>query len=546
MTDTLQLIYHFFVKIKGADAPIELMNALVSIKVESSLHLPDVATITLDDTRLQWIDDDRLAPGTLIEVFAQGNGEGKLIFNGEIVEIEPDFSPAMQQITVRAFDRLHRLARGRKVRSFQNATDGDIVQKLAGEAGLQTQVGETREVYDYILQANETDLDFLRRRAFLLGYLLYVRKETLHFDAPDASGSTIELKWGENLTAFHPRMTTIEQINEVTVRGWNPAEKQAIIGQARDGRGSPSVGEERSGGELAESAFQRPATYLVTHRPIRTQSLADQIAQATADRLATRFIEADGACSGNPDITAGVFVQLSSVGRRFGGTYFVTGATHIYTAREGYMTEFSISGLHPATLLHALLPDQAENEDPGLVIGIVTDNQDPDGLGRVKVKFPWLSEEHASNWARVVAAGVGADRGIQFLPEVNDEVLIGFEQGDIHYPYVLGGLWNGQDAPPESGSQNIGGDGKVQRRIVRSRTGHTITLDDSDSGGGITIEDKQGNIIKLDSQSNAVTIEVKGNATLQAGGNLTVEARGNLTLQAQGTVDVKGTIINLN
>jgi uncharacterized protein involved in type VI secretion and phage assembly len=189
-------------------------------------------------------------------------------------------------------------------------------------------------------------------------------------------------------------------------------------------------------------------------------------------------------------------------------------------------------------LLALLNPEPQRALISGLVVGVVTDNQDPNGDGRVKVRFPSLSKTETSDWARVVAVGGGAQRGIEFLPEVDDEVLVGFELGDVHFPYVLGGLWNGHDAPPTRSNQLISG-GKVQKRIIRSRTGHTITLDDSE-GGSVSIVDKNGNKVVLDSQTNTLTIEVKGDATLKAQGNMTLQAQGSMTLQAQGHVDVKG------
>jgi uncharacterized protein involved in type VI secretion and phage assembly len=88
----------------------------------------------------------------------------------------------------------------------------------------------------------------------------------------------------------------------------------------------------------------------------------------------------------------------------------------------------------------------------GVVVGLVTNNQDPDGLGRVKVKFPWLSDVDESSWARIAAPMAGKQRGACFLPEVDDEVLVAFEHGDMRFPYVLGALWNGQDAPPVTNS----------------------------------------------------------------------------------------------
>jgi uncharacterized protein involved in type VI secretion and phage assembly len=160
-------------------------------------------------------------------------------------------------------------------------------------------------------------------------------------------------------------------------------------------------------------------------------------------------------------------------------------------------------------------------------------------VGRVKVKYPWLAPDHASDWARVVVPGGGSGRGIAFLPEINDEVLVGFELGDVHHPYVIGGPWNGQDKPPGDKNKVISG-GKVEQRVIRSRAGHTVTLDDSSGAAGITIEDKNGNVVFLDSTANALKITVKGEVVVEAKGNVSLKSKGNLSLNAQGPVEIKG------
>jgi uncharacterized protein involved in type VI secretion and phage assembly len=354
------------------------------------------------------------------------------------------------------------------------------------------------------------------------------------------------------------------------VRGWDPATRQEIVGHARGGHGAPQVGEKQSGGDLALGAFHVDAQSQGVIRPIRSQAEADTLAQALADQRASRYIEAEGTCAGNPALVAGSSVQVSAVGDRFGGTYFITSTTHVYAAQSGYTTRFSISGLHPSTLLSVLQPQtvgavaagssHAQNT-MGLVIGIVTDNNDPNGQGRVKVRYPALTSDHASDWARVVAAGAGNMRGIQFLPEVNDEVLVGFEMGDIHHPYVLGGLWNGHDAPPYSSGVAVEG-GNVVKRILLSRTGHGIMFDDSDSGSCIAIADSNGTSILLDAVNKKLSIHANDDVEIIAEGDIVLHAGKNLTLEAPqgqveikgtgvktestGTVDIKGTLINLN
>lgn len=547
MPDTSTLISQFYVKLDGADATDELSSALLDITIETSLHLPDVAAMTLHDPHLRWVDDASLAPGKPLQISVRAGSGERMVFDGEIVELEPHFEASTQRLIVRAFDRLHRLARGQRVRSFQNVSDGDLVRKLAQEAGLRAQVGPTSQVYPYVFQNNETNLAFLQKRAAALGYLLYVTGSELHCEAPKGAGNSVELEWGASLREFSPRLTTVQQSAGITVRGWDPSARQEIIGQAQRGQGSPQVGQTTSGGDVAQNAFTLDAQTLIADRPIRTQAQADRLAQAAADQQAGRFIEAEGLAAGDPALVAGASAHVTAVGDTFSGTYFITSATHVYSPTSGYTTRFSVSGLRPSSLLGLLSPRgpaAGAARVLGLVVGIVTDNNDPAGQGRVKVKYPWLSGDHASDWARVAVVGGGAQRGIEFLPEVNDEVLVGFEMGDIQFPYVLGGLWNGQDNPPKANNAVVSG-GKVQQRVIATRAGHLITLDDTDGGGGITIQDKSGNTIVLDSGANKLTITVQGDATLSANGNIDLEAQGNLTLKAQGQLQIQGLSVSM-
>jgi phage protein D len=308
MTDTVHLLSQFYVKIDGQKASEDFMHDLTEVRVENSLHLPDVATLVLHDARLHWVDDASLAPGKTVQISAKSGQNEQPVFDGEIVELEPEFSPSMPHVVVRAFDRLHRLARGRFVRSYLNVSDEDLVRKIAQEVGLQVQMAPTSEVHAYVLQNNQTNLEFLRGRAAALGYTLFVKGKTLHCEPPRADGQPIPLEWGATLTTFTPRMTTTGQVDDVIVRGWDPATKQEIVGRAQGGQGAPRVGDSRSGGEVAHAAFNLPAQGLVTDRPVRNHATADHLAQAFADRTAGRYIEAEGASGGNPAIVAGTSV----------------------------------------------------------------------------------------------------------------------------------------------------------------------------------------------------------------------------------------------
>ncbi|MFZ3058851.1 MAG: phage baseplate assembly protein V [Candidatus Methanoperedens sp.] len=208
-----------------------------------------------------------------------------------------------------------------------------------------------------------------------------------------------------------------------------------------------------------------------------------------------------------------------------------------------------------AILEQSRRPDSRIN---GVVVGIVTDNKDPDKLGRVKVKIPRLSAEDESNWARVISFMGGKQMGGFFLPEVNDEVLVAFEYGDINIPYVIGSLWNGKDSPPLTND-----DGKNNFRIIKSRSGHVIRLDDTDGQEKIEIVDKsENNKIIIDTKEKKISIisdkdiEISapnGKVKIEAmdietksSASTKIEASSTMDLKASATANLKGATVNIN
>jgi uncharacterized protein involved in type VI secretion and phage assembly len=163
----------------------------------------------------------------------------------------------------------------------------------------------------------------------------------------------------------------------------------------------------------------------------------------------------------------------------------------------------------------------------GVTVGLVTNNKDPDGLGRVKLALPWLADGFETDWARVVSPMAGKARGLYALPEVDDEVLVGFEHGRLDVPFVLGALWNGKDKPPESNA-----DGKNDHRSLTSRSGHVIRLSDKSGEERIEILDKSGkNSVVVDTKSNTVTVTGETDVVVRA-------AKGKLTLSGEQGVEI--------
>jgi uncharacterized protein involved in type VI secretion and phage assembly len=215
-----------------------------------------------------------------------------------------------------------------------------------------------------------------------------------------------------------------------------------------------------------------------------------------------------------------------------------------------------------------IFPDvEAESRNSrinGVVIGIVTNNNDPQGMGRVRVRFPWRGDDDESYWARVATLMAGNDRGTFFLPEVDDEVLVAFDHGDINHPYVIGALWNGVDTPPETnaeGKNNIrtiksrsgheiifddNHEQKSEKLEIHTNAGHTILLDDSAGAEKIEIKDKtDNNKITIDSVQNSITIESATQLKIKAN-VVEIEGTTSLTLKSNAALTIQGLPVKIN
>ena len=263
-------------------------------------------------------------------------------------------------------------------------------------------------------------------------------------------------------------------------------------------------------------------------------------------------------------LRAGAAVNVAAVSSQFAGQYTLSRTRHVFDD-DGYGTEFHVSGRSDRSLLGLARGASAGTETdhgpriPGLVPAIVTDTKDPDQLGRVTVRFPWLGPKDdtpaTSYWAPVVQFGAGNARGAMFLPEVGDEVLVGFDHGNVDHPYVLGGLYNGVDLPPLQDDLIDGSDGKVNQRGFVSRLNHQLVFLDSDSKSGITLSTDQGKVtIELDHANGKLHLSCQGDVVVESTGDLKLTAQGSLELSGQGgvkiessaVVEVSGQMIKLN
>lgn len=600
MPTAISYIAKPILKIGEQDASAELLEDILQLSVEESLHLPGMFTIVIKNDYFPGRDSDSIWKhealfeiGKSIEIgfissatesdeFDQAN-QGNLL-KGEITAIETHFTSGSQApIIVRGYDVSHRLHRGRHNRSFQNKTDTDIVRQIASEVGIPVGTldvtggpygyGDIGGANGYIFQENQTNMEFLRQRAARNGFELFVQDGSLNFRKPQ-KGESLELQWLKELHSFRVQVTSAEQVSSVEVRGWDYSQKTAIVetaNQASQVFTSTSQGE----GKATSSKFQaqpKTPTLIVVDQTISNSSEAKTMAAALCNELGGEFVQADASSEGNPKIRPGKLVTLANMGK-YSGTYYVTETRHRMHERI-YITEFSVRGLRGGDLLQILSPPAQLHPGQTCLIGIVADNKDPNGWGRIRVKFPTLTEEHMSNWARVVSVGAGTQRGVDWLPEINDEVLVAFEHGDIHRPYVIGGVWNGKDKPPEL-IENTVFNGKVRLRTLKTRIGHKLQFVEEDkdtSKKGIYVDTagghhlylndseqfselktKAGHTARLDDSAKKIEIKTTGSHTLlmdDTGKNINLTSTGDLNIKSgtsgsSNAIDIRGGEITL-
>ncbi|MEU3654789.1 VgrG-related protein [Streptomyces sp. NPDC032161] len=610
------------VEFGGRPLPPKFVNTLVEGYVDDSRTLPDLFLLRFRDPDRVLLEQAGLKIGTEARLLARAGGDTtpKPLLKGVVTALEVELDETGTFTVVRGLDESHRLFRGRRVASYQNMTLADICARVAQRAGLKPgNVDVAGPVLEHVAQPNVTDWEFVSTLAEEAGAQAYVLDGRLHITRPvEASGAPdgsaradrdpLVLEMGSNLLRCRAGVSSAEQVSEVEVRGWDVRTKQPLVGRAPAGKSATL--------ELGVSAADvtapfGEARFVVTDTAYGAQARVDQAAKALAERIAGSFAELEAVIRGNPEVRAGSAVALNAVGAPFEGRYTVTTSRHVFDPVRGYETWLTVSGQQERSLFGLTGGGPGSGTSgavagggarcAGLVNGTVTDTQDPDGSGRVKVRFPWLSDEYASDWARTAQSG-GTSGGEAFIPEVGDEVLVGFEHGHLDRPYVLAGLYNGKDRPSQGSGAGSGGDGAggsgavggggagggpggtagsvsgppdtsgtgagssgpsgssggtplvdptsgaVNRRSIASKSGNQLEiLDGADGPQGVRLLTGDGKLkIDLDRRGTAIVINSDGSVTIEAKQQVSIRAARGVALDGgQGALELSGDSVTL-
>jgi uncharacterized protein involved in type VI secretion and phage assembly len=539
------------VEVEGSPLPADVAVLLNHAYLDDSRNLPDLFVLRFRDPARIVLEKGRFSIGAKVKLSIQtSDGSApELLISGEVTAIEAELDRTGSVTEVRGLDHAHRLFRGRRVTAFADMTVADVVRKVAQRAGLKVgkiddAPGIAGTANTELSQENVSDWEFLSRLADLAGAEIAVLDGTLNFTIPqppsgapatnaNAHQNPLVLEAHKNLVSLRAGVTSAEQVPQVEVRGWDFLRKQAVSAIAAAEAPATELAEVKPA-QLAKK-FASP-DFVATDVPYRSQKAAQTAARALASQLAGAFAEIEGVAKGNPKLRAGTAVALANVGKPFEGKYTLTSTRHLFSQDAGYTTSFVASGRQERSLYGLASGPKPRQLVNGLVPAVVSDVKDPEKLGRARLTFPWLAKDYTSGWARTVQFGAGKQRGALILPEVGDEVLVGFEQGDFDSPYILGGLHNGTDKPPKTPVDPVdSGSGQVNGRFFVSRTGHRLDLTESANGANeVKLATGDGkHLFTLDQKGTKVTLHSDGSITIEAKNGITVDA-GNGTLEMKG------------
>jgi uncharacterized protein involved in type VI secretion and phage assembly len=534
------------VEVEGRPLPADVKLLLTYAYVDDSRNLPDMFVLKFRDPGHVVLTKGgfKIGAKAALKVQTADPGGPKPLMSGEITAVGVELDAQGTFTEVRGYDEAHRLFRGRRIAVYPGMTVSDVVKKVAERANIKT--GTVDNVQGFggrpdtqLSQDNVSDWEFLSRLARTVGAQIAVRDGKLDFKLPEppatapqpnakAKANPLVLEMHSTLVALRAGITTAGQVPEVQVRGWDFENKQEVLATATPNTAGVEV-TQANPKELA-AKFKAPP-HLEAGLPYRTHAEAKTAAEALAAQLGGSCAELTGVARGNPELKAGVAVALANVGEQFQGKYTLTSTRHLFAEHTGYTTEFTVSGKQERSL-YGLVHSTTPKPLNGLVPAVVTNAKDPLQIGRVQVKFPWLSPDLTSVWARTVQQGAGPDRGTVILPEVGDEVLVGFEHGDFDAPYVLGGLYNGKDKPPKLSKPPVdSANGEIAARGFVSRKGHRVEFVEDD---GIVISSGDGKfVVKLDQKSQ--------NVEITSGKTINVKAQNGITVDAgTGPLELKG------
>ncbi len=559
----------FEIKVAQSALEAEVMGDVLEVDVDERVNCHAVAQIMLrnwdqGERHPLYSDAELFALGADLTISAGYLGELDEVFDGVITAITAHFpanSTAVAIIEARSRSAL--MVNSKRGRVFEEQTLEDRFQQIAQDYGLDADVGASDTVeshFDY-----ETDWDRILATAERFGWVAYVRNKELILGDPSKPAEPVELVYGTNLLELRLNEDLRHRSDPVNAIMWDHKELAVIESEADSTAAGVSTGDRPDlSSVLADSGLPLRSGFTTSPQQ-GTQAEADARSAGAARTEQLRYQTGVGVAVGLPPLRINQWLKIGGTGSRTDGEHYVTRVRH-RIGRNGYTTEFTLG--HPAIL--APRANTTTTDHPQVLIGTVTDIEDPQNIGRVKVTFKWADPALNAVWARLATLDAGPEYGTTFIPNPGTEVVVAFAGDD---PIVLGQIWSGANPPPVAmadgnptraitspgGHQLTLVDGDEAKVSVTTAGGHELLLDDA--AGSITVTETSGNSIAVDSSGITLTaasgdivlaasagkvkidaVGIEGNAT----GPSKIASSATLDISASATLGLKGSLVNIN
>ncbi|MCF6331938.1 MAG: type VI secretion system tip protein VgrG [Draconibacterium sp.] len=531
-------------------AAFQVLNVVVEKEIN---RIPTAKIVVLDgdpaSQEFELSNQDLLIPGKEIEIKAGYHSDEDTIFKGIVIRHSLKIRSNQSYLIIECKDKAVKLSVGRKSKYFYESKDNEILEEIIDTYGLEKDVEATNVQHKELVQYNVSDWDFCITRAQANGKVCVVDDGKITIQKPDFDQNEIEtVSFGATLLDFDAEIDARNQASKVTSYAWNFANQELLEIEANN----PTVNlngnitandlaevinlenlELKSGGGTPDVELQEWAD---------AKSLFNQLAKI---RGRVKF-------QGIPAVKPNTVIKLEGVGDRFNGKVYISAVRH--QLAEGNWTIDAQFGINPKWFSETVDINDAPASGlvsavNGLQVGIVTQLEDPDVEDRIKVRLPIVDNESEGIWARISTLDAGENRGSFFRPEIDDEVIVGFINGNPKDAIVLGMMNSSAKPAPISATDDNNEKGFVTRSemkvifnddevsmTLKTPNGNKMVISDAD--GGIKFEDENGNSIEMN--SDGITIESATAINYKSGTDMTIESDTNLNIKAGAQLKAEG------
>ncbi|MGK0365691.1 MAG: Rhs element Vgr protein [Saprospiraceae bacterium] len=537
-----------------------------SIEVDKEVNRISTAEVCILDGNLskeefKVLDTGNFKPGSEVEIHAGYHQKNEVIFKGIVVKTGVRIKHRRHSLLyIECADKAIKTTMGRHSEYYTDKKDSDIIHEVLGNYAISKDVETTKITHKKIIQYNSTDWDFVVSRAEVNGRIVITDDNEIKIKKPKTSGEEIELTFGTDMIKTDLYLDGHYQYPGVEASAWDMSKNEIVKSRSSE----PGVNRQGdvSGKDMASKLMKKDFKIHLTG-PLEKDDLKEW---ANAKLMKARFGRIRGSLKfqGHAKVKPDTLIKITKVGKHFDGQAYISGIHH--EIKEGNWTSEAKVGLDPewfsetkpqvnSSAAAGLLPGIQ-----GIFIGTVQKlHQDPDGETRVLVDIPVIEPSGAGVWARLANLYAGNKRGTFFMPEVDDEVILGFLQGDPRFPVILGSLYSKKHKPPYTPDEKNTIQAIVTRNnlkiifeddkkniIVETPGGNRLILSDEDKK--VTIENPAtGGKNTITMQSSGLKLDSPGSIEITAGKAVKITSKmGNVEIKAAATAKVKGMKVDIS